>query len=73
MPPKNEVVFGWGAPPLQEQHPALSEHIAEQFDTDNKNISRLRVRGLISDSELRAIHRRLVKNIEKEIRKALGK
>lgn len=67
----NIVELGWAARPMKEQHPILSDTVAEAIDADNVAISRLRLRGMITDSELRKIRARFVKSIENEIIKAV--
>ena len=67
---RNSVEFGWGAPPMVEQHPVLGEETAAHFDADNKAIIRLSIRGLITDAQMHAAFKRLAKSIEKEIRAA---
>ncbi|MEQ1950951.1 hypothetical protein [Mesorhizobium sp. CN2-181] len=69
--PNNEVIFGWGAPPLKEQHPILPDETADHFDKDNMAISRLAVRGLLTASQRNAAHKKLTKAIETSIRSAL--
>lgn len=69
--PSNGVEFGWGAPPMKEQHPALPAFEADQFDKDNAAVIRLSVRGLITPSQRDAALKRLAKNIGSEIKKAL--
>lgn len=70
--PENSVELGWSARPIKEQQPVLSEEAAAQIDRDNHDLSRLRMRGLISDGEIRSIRKRLVKSIEEQIKKALN-
>lgn len=70
--PKNSVDLGWGADPIGVQHPILDPGLAAALDRDNQEVSRLRVRGLIADSEMRRIRRRLVRSIETAIKKALA-
>lgn len=69
--PENAVELGWGARPLKEQHPVLSDEQAEHFDNDNMAISRLVVRGMIPPSTANNARKKLVKNIENAIVKAL--
>ena len=70
--PENNVELGWCAQPIKEQYPVLSEEVAAQLDRDNHDLCRLRMRGLISDGEIRSIRKRLVKSIEGQIRKAMS-
>ena len=69
----NSVEFGWGAPPMSEQHPVLGAETAENFDKDNMAITRLSLRDLITDAQKRDAFQRLTKKIEKAIRAALQK
>jgi len=46
--PRNIVGFGWGAPPMKEQHQALSNHDAAHFDLDNAALTRLSARGYLT-------------------------
>jgi len=71
--PRNSVELGWGARPIKEQHPVLSKAIADHFDRDNVALSRLRVRGFVTDSEHRSIVKRLTKKIAAEIQAALAR
>lgn len=73
MNARNEVIFGWGAPPIKEQHPVLSDDIADHFDMDNAAISRLSVRGLLTMSQRDAAFKKLTARVEREIRTALSK
>lgn len=73
MNARNELIFGWGAPSIKEQHPVLSEEIAERFDKDNMAVARLSVRGLLTMSQRDAAYKKLTKNIEATIRAALSK
>lgn len=72
MTPRNEVVFGWGAPPVKEQHPILSSHVAHHFDEDNKALMRLSIRGYLTDSQKNAAIKKMTARIGSEIRKALN-
>jgi len=52
------IAFGWGAPSFAEQLPALSPEDAAAADADNAAITRLAVRGIITEAEkVRAIRR----------------
>lgn len=69
--PKNEVEMGWAARPMKEQHPALPDGVAEDFDDDNQQLVRLKLRGLLTPSEADRARQRYVKNVEKALRKIL--
>ena len=69
---RNGVEFGWGAPPMKEQHPVLPDAEAEQFDLDNAAMLRLRARGYLTDSQRDSVIKKIAKSIGTEIRKALS-
>ena len=69
--PENSVILGFAAPPLKEQHPALSQADADHFDADNVAISRLKIRGMIAPSVADKARAKLVKQIETALRRAL--
>lgn len=69
---KTGVEFGWGAPPMKEQHPVLPDDAADHFDKDNMAVVRCHLRGLITDSQRDAAFKKLTANIGKAIRKALA-
>lgn len=71
--PTNSVEFGWGAPPMKEQHPALPDFEADQFDKDNAALIRLSLRGYLTDSQKHAAMRKITSSIGKEIRAAISK
>lgn len=64
------VILGAMAPSLKEQFPCLSDETAAQLDRDNQDFCRLRIRGLISDAEKRAINKRLTKAVAAAVREA---
>lgn len=64
------VELGYLARSIKEQFTELSDEIAVQFDKDNEAISYLRMRGYLSDSAKRAVVKKLVKNIELELKRA---
>lgn len=66
----NEVIFGWGAPSMKEQHPVLPDFEADQFDKDNAALIRLSVRGYLTDAQKRNAMARITTAISKEIRRA---
>lgn len=68
---KNYVEMGWGAPAMKAQHPVLDEETAAHFDEDNKSISRMVIRGLITPSQADLARKKYVKNVEAAIKKAL--
>jgi hypothetical protein len=70
--PLNSVEFGWGARPMREQHPVLPEFEADQFDKDNAALTRLSVRGYLTDSQKHSAVAKITKAIGKEIRAALA-
>jgi hypothetical protein len=69
---KNSVEMGWGALSLKEQHPILHHDVASQFDADNEAISRLSLRGLITQSQADAARKKYVAKVESAIRAAIA-
>lgn len=67
----NGVEFGWGAPPMKEQHPILSDFAAEQFDKDNMALIRLSLRGYLTDAQKHQAMKKITKAIGVAIRLAL--
>lgn len=63
--PKFAIKFGWGAPTIQEQFPSMDDNEAYHFQQDAMTLSRLKIRGVISDAEHKAAIRRLAKAIWK--------
>lgn len=70
---KASVEMGWGARPLKEQFPMISENDAQHLDRDNQDFHRLKVRGLITDVEARSIRKRYAKSVEEAIKAASSK
>jgi hypothetical protein len=68
----NEVIFGWGAPPMKEQHPILPDDVAEHFDKDNKALTRLSLRGYLTDSQKRDAFKKITAKVGQAIRLALS-
>ena len=66
------IELGFAAKPLKEQFPQLSDEVATALQKDSEYLSRLRVRGLISDAENNAIRKRLFKSINTAIKDANG-
>ena len=59
-----EIHMGALSPKLSDQIPGLPDH----FDRDADAITRLKVRGLMTDSEGDKARKRLVKAIEKHLK-----
>lgn len=59
-----EIRMGALAPKLSEQIPGLPEH----FDRDADAITRLKIRGLLTDAEGDKARKRLIKAIEKDLK-----
>lgn len=70
--PNNEVIFGWGAPPVKQQHPVLPDDVAAHFDKDNEALIRLSLRGYLTDGQKRAAMAKITRRIGKEIQHALS-
>jgi len=64
----NYVEMGWGALPMREQHPSLPEDVAAKFDDDNQAISRLLLRGLITQAQATSARQKYVKKVEAALR-----
>lgn len=56
--------IGLMAPPMKEQLPYLPDDAASNFDDDVKAIYRLKLRGIITESESRKACDRLAKAIQ---------
>ena len=69
---RNSVEMGWGAPPIKEQHPILHDEVAVQFDADNEAISRLSLRGLITQSQASTARQKYVAKVASAIKAALA-
>jgi len=72
MKGNNSVDMGWGAPPMKEQHPVLHDEVAAQFDADNEAISRLSLRGLITQSQANTARQKYVAKVANAIRAAIA-
>jgi hypothetical protein len=68
----NSVDMGWGAAPIKQQHPALPDDIAAMFDEDNAAISRLLLRGLITQTAASSARTKYVNKVGNAIRAALA-
>lgn len=68
---RNSVQMGWGALPMNEQHPVLHDDVAAQFDADNEAVSRLYLRGLITQSQADAARKKYVAKVGNAIRAAI--
>lgn len=66
--PSNGVEFGWGAPPMKEQHPILADNIAAHFDKDNAALIRMSVRSYLTDSQKQSAMRKITASVGKQIR-----
>ena len=67
----NSVQMGWGALPMKEQHPILHDDVSLNFDQDNEAISRLLLRGIITQSQAQSARGKYVKKVASAIRAAL--
>ncbi len=68
---KNSVDMGWGAAPMKEQHPVLHDDVAAQFDADNDAVSRLLLRGLITQSQAQSARDKYVKKVAAAVKSAI--
>jgi hypothetical protein len=71
MKGNNSVEMGWGAPPMKEQHPVLSDLDCTHFDRDNQDLSRLLVRGLVTRSAAASAREKYVRSVGVAIRAAI--
>lgn len=69
MMPSNEVIYGWGAPPMKEQHPILTADDAGHFDKDNEAFIRLSLRGYLTDGQKSSVMAKMTARVGKSIRK----
>ena len=69
---RNSVEMGWGSRPMKEQHPILPDDNADHFDQDNEAISRLLLRGLLTQSQAAAARKKYVSKVSDAIRQALA-
>ena len=69
---RDGVEFGWGAPPMKDQHPILPDDVAAHFDADNLAVIRLSMRGIITPSQRDAALKKLTAKIGTSIRLALA-
>lgn len=63
--PKVAIEFGWGAPTIAQQFPGMDDNDAYHFQQDAVTLSRLKIRGVITEAEHAAAIRRLAKAIWK--------
>jgi hypothetical protein len=62
---KIAIEFGWGAPTIGEQFPNMDDNDAYHFQQDSVTLSRLKIRGVITEAEHKAAIGRLAKAIWK--------
>lgn len=62
---KIAIEFGWGAPSIGEQFPNMDDNDAYHFQQDQMTLSRLKIRGVITEAEHKAAIQRLAKAIWK--------
>ena len=63
------IILGFMAPPIGKQFPELDDYESHLFDQDNETLNRLRIRRIITDAELNKARARLIKKIERELRR----
>jgi hypothetical protein len=61
--PKFAIEFGWGAPTIGQQFPDMDAARADHFQRDHEDLSRLKIRGVITRTEHASAIQRLAKNI----------
>lgn len=64
-----KIEFGWAAPTIAQQFPDMDENDAYHFQQDAVTLSRLKIRGVITEAEHRAAIQRLSKAIAKSAKK----
>jgi hypothetical protein len=57
---------------MKTQHPVLPDDVAAHFDQDNKAISRLGLRGILTQSQAAKAREVYVRRVEQAIRAALA-
>ena len=65
-----QIIFGWGAPTFKEQFPELPDDVADHFQKDSEALTRLRIRGYVTDSQRTATIKKLSNEISKAVAKA---
>lgn len=64
------VELGWAAPKISEQFPSLDEKDAYHLQRDHEDLSRLKVRGLITRSEHKNALNRFCKKLYSTLKDA---
>lgn len=64
-----KIELGWAAPTIAEQFPQLKLQDAEHFQRDHSDLSRLKIRGLITDAE----HKKAIQRFAKSLSYALAR
>jgi hypothetical protein len=57
---------------MKTQHPVLPDDVAAHFDKDNEAISRLGLRGILTQSQAAKAREAYVRRVEQAIRAALA-
>ena len=65
----DSIDFGWGAPPMGQQFPSMSDDTAERFDRDREALLRLHLRGYLTDSQRDSAARKVAKAVGKALSK----
>lgn len=61
--------LGWDAPSFKEQFPELSDYDAAHFDLDNDALTRMRIRGYMTDSARNSAIKKIGKALERSLAK----
>lgn len=61
------VQLGFMAPNMKQQFPEMDDAEAYNFDQDNLTMHRLKVRGILTESDMGKARKRLLKMIAREI------
>lgn len=62
------VILGLMAPSIKDQFPEMDESEAYNFTQDNLTLHRLRLRGILTDSERNKAVNRLIQKIKRELK-----
>lgn len=67
-----KVELGWAAPTIAEQFPQLKLQDAAHFQRDHTDLSRLKIRGLITAAEHEKAVQRFIKSLSATIAELTG-
>lgn len=67
MTEPKDVILGWAAPNIKDQFPQLSSMVAEEYQRDQNELLRLKMRGIIPPAEHKKAVERMVKRLLKHL------